>query len=264
MGLHPRALASAIEEARRSGADFVSILPGARCETFWQGAIGLTLIQLLSQLYPLDRVNDPKRPEAIAAGGFILVRRTSYERSGGHEAVARAIIEDIQLARRVKATGGKIRVRLGPDLAWTHMYGSFGEIWRGLRKNAYAGMDFMPHKYVTGALVAVLMAWAPWLILVVGTLGRDAVGVAVGTWGILAQAMAAVPGLVFLRLPWPFAFAMPAGISAYVGIASSSVWHHHRGRILWKGRAIPSSTVDEPGRMGAPTDSGIRLPPASR
>jgi len=114
MGLHPKALASTIAEADRSGADFVSLLPGVRCETFWQGAIASSFLQLLGQLYPLDRVNDPARPEAIAAGGFILVRRSTYERAGGHEAVRRAIIEDIQLARRVKESGGKLLVRLAP------------------------------------------------------------------------------------------------------------------------------------------------------
>ena len=246
MGLHPKALASAIAEAEASGADFVSFLPGVHCQTFWQGAIASTLVQLLGQLYPLDRVNDPARPEAIAAGGFILVRRPAYDRAGGHEGVRRAIIEDIQLARAVKATGGKIVIRLAPSLAWTHMYGNFGQIWRGLRKNAYAGMDFMPHKYVTGAIVAVLMAWAPWLAVLSGLATGQGAMSAVGIWGLLAQAAASAPILVFLGLPFPFAFSLPAGISAYVAIASSSVWHHHRGRILWKDRSIAASTVEIP------------------
>ncbi len=243
MGLHPKALASAIVEAEQSGADFVSLLPGVRCQTFWQGAIASSFLQLLAQLYPLDRVNDPARPEAIAAGGFILVRRSTYIRAGGHEAVARAIIEDIELARRVKASGAKLSVRLAPELAWTHMYGSFGEIWRGLRKNAYAGMDYMPHKYLTGALIALLLAWGPLMTLILGVRAGHAVTIAVGAWGIGAQALATAPILFFLRLrPW-FALTVPAGITAYVAIASSSVWHYHQGRILWKDRSIPSATV---------------------
>lgn len=250
MGLHPRALASSIAEAEASGADFVSLLPGVRCETFWQGAIAASLLQLLGQLYPLDRVNDPARPEAIAAGGFILVRRSVYDRAGGHEAVRRAIIEDIQLARRVKETGGKLLVRLAPSLAWTHMYGSFGNIWQGLRKNAYAGMDYMPHKYVTGALIALLLAWVPWVALVVGLIHREPWTIGMGAWGIIGQALATVPILMFLRLPIPFAFTLPAGITAYVAIATSSVWHHHRGRILWKDRSISSAVVAAPIETG--------------
>ncbi len=252
MGLHPLALASAMAEADRTGADLVSLMPGVRCRTFWQGAIAASLLQILAQLYPLSRVNDPKRPEAIAAGGFLLVRRSTYERAGGHEAVRRAITEDIMLARAVKATGGKLDVRLAPGLAWTHMYGRFGEIWRGLRKNAYAGMDYMPHKYATGAIAGLVMAWAPGLALAHGIYWGQAPAVAVGLGGVLAQVVATAPVLVFLGLPLPFALTLPAGITAYVAIASASVWHHHRGRILWKGRAIASSTVVEPVAESSP------------
>ena len=246
MGLHPGALASAMTAGEEAGADLVSLLPGVHCRTFWQGAIANSFLQLLAQLYPLDRVNDPSRPEALAAGGFLLVRRASYERAGGHERIRRAIIEDIQLARAVKSTGGKLLVRLAPSLAWTHMYGSFIEIWRGLRKNAYAGMDYMPHKFATGAIIALLLAWAPWVALAMGLVTGQRPAMAVGAWGILAQAVASVPPLRFLRLPAAYAFTLPAGISAYVAIASSSAWHHHRGRILWKGRSIPSATVAIP------------------
>ena len=243
MGLHPRALATAMAEADRQGVDLVSLLPGATCETFWQGAIASTLVQILAQLYPLDRVNDPARPEAIAAGGFVLIRRTAYEEAGGHEACRRSIVEDIQLARNVKASGGRLAIRLGPGLAWTHFYGEFAAIWRGLRKNAYAGMDFLPHKYAFGSVAALAMAWGPWLTLGHGLYWRQWPALAIGIWGLVAQALASAPAVIFLRLPWAMAFALPAGITAYVGIATSSVWHHHRGRILWKGRAIPSATA---------------------
>jgi cellulose synthase/poly-beta-1,6-N-acetylglucosamine synthase-like glycosyltransferase len=258
MGLHPRALASAMAEADSSGSDFVSLLPGVRCRTFWQGTIASSLLQLLGQLYPLDRVNDPARPEAIAAGGFILVRRSVYELAGGHEAVRRAIIEDIQLARRVKETGGKLVVRLAPVLAWTHMYGSFGQIWQGLRKNAYAGMDYMPHKYVTGAVIALILAWSPWIALAIGLKGGIWGNGVVGAWGIAAQAVASAPILIFLGLPAVFALTLPVGITAYVAIASSSVWHHHRGRILWKDRTIPSNTVAV-SRPGEADETGENL-----
>ena len=248
MGLDRRALVSAVSAGEDSGADLVSLLPGVRCETFWQATIAASFLQLLGQLYPLDRVNDPARPEAIAAGGFLLVRRSAYRNAGGHAAVAHAIIEDIELARRVKATGGKLLVRLAPDLTWTHMYGRFGEIWRGLRKNAYAGMEYQPHKYVTGAIIALILAWAPWVAAGLGLVEGRSPTIALGIWGILAQAVATVPILVFLRLPYWYGLTLPAGISAYVAIATSSVWHHHRGRILWKDRAISAKVAESSSR----------------
>ena len=253
--LHPEALSTAWRKAQETGADLVSFLARPACDSFWQGTIALSFMQVLAQLFPLDRVNDPRRAEAIAAGGFILVRRSMYDRAGGHEGVRREIIEDIQLARRVKGNGGRLSVHLAPDLVWTHMYGSFGDIWRGLRKNAYAGMDYQFHKYVVGTVVALLMAWGPPSALAWGLLGYafplaapgwPALWIGLGLWGWLAQALASAPLIRYLKLSAPFAFSLPAGIAAYVAIASASVWHHHRGRVLWKGRVYSARTVNPP------------------
>ncbi|QDV35431.1 glycosyltransferase [Tautonia plasticadhaerens] len=250
--LHPRALATAMEQADRAGADLVSFLGRPRCETFWQGSIALALVQILSMLYPLRRVNDPTRAEALAHGAFVLIRRSTYDRVGGIGSVRGEIVEDIRFASRVKAEGGRIRASAAPALSQTHMYGTFGDIWRGLRKNAYAGMDYLPHKYVTGSILGLLMAWAPPLSLLIGLVGlltprapspSPVAWAAVGLSGWLAQAAAAMPAVVFLELPRIFAFSLPAGIAAYVAITSASVWHYARGRVLWKDRAFPSRVV---------------------
>jgi hypothetical protein len=81
----------------------------------------------------------------------------------------------------------------------------------------------MPHKYVTGALIAMLLAWAPWMALASGWRDGSWASIAVGAWEIAAQAVASAPILLFLRLPIVFAFTLPAGITAYVAIATSSV-----------------------------------------
>lgn len=243
MDLHPRALLTAVVAARRESVDLVSLMPGVDCRTFWQGTIAASFLQVLVQLYPLDRVNDPKSPLAIAAGGFILIRRAAYERAGGHEAGRHDIVEDIKLARRVKDSGGRLHVRLAPDLGRTHMYGSFREIWRGLRKNAYAGMDYKLHKFAFGMLGALLLAWGPHLTMTRGLLDGSPWRVAAGVWGIAAQVAASLPLAVFLRISPFYTLAVPLGITAYTAIAASSVWNHHRGRILWKDRALSSAEV---------------------
>ena len=243
MGLHPRALSTALAEANRVGADLVSFLPGVHCETFWQRTIAASFLHILAHLFPLDRVNDPNRVEAIAAGGFLLIRRAVYEQIGGHAAVRHAIVEDIALARNAKQTGARLAVRLAPQLAWTHMYGTFAEIWVGLRKNAYAGMDYQPHKLVVGAVVALLFAWTPLLAILVGMSTRSWVIAGLGLWGVLAQVAATIPNLLFVRAAFPYALALPLGMTAYVAIASASAWHYHRGHVHWKGRSIAAETV---------------------
>ena len=74
---------------------------------------------------------------AAANGQYILVRREIYERTGGHEAVKSAILEDVELARRIKSNGGKLffcRVPRGFEPACT---GLLPSMWQGWTKNLY-------------------------------------------------------------------------------------------------------------------------------
>lgn len=270
MGLHPRALATAIDQANRVEADLVSFIARPEIHSFWQAAIAITLGEVLFTMYPPHRINDPKSSVALAAGGFLLVRRSVYERIGGHEAVRAEIVEDIQIGRLIKESGARLSVHLAPDLAWTHMYGSFGDLWRGLRKNAYAGMEYQLHKYITGAIGGQIMAWTP----VVATI----VGLAIGSWplaivgiaGWLAQALSAAPSIPYLRISPLYALTLPLGSFAYTAIATSSVWNHYRGRILWKGVTFSAREVREAGRTdrgragaapAAPSVSATAAPP---
>lgn len=244
--LDPRAIATAMGEAERTGADLVSLLGMPRCRTFWQRTIGLAIVHILASLYPLGRVNDPRRADAIAHGAFILVRRAALEAAGGLEEVKSEIVEDIKLARNVKVSGGRVLARPAPALVQTHMYGSFADIWRGLRKNAYAGMDYAPHKFVTGALITLLFAWTPVVALAAGLAGAGWPLLAAGATGWASMALAAWPAAAFLGLPLGWGLSLPIGLSAYVAITAASAWHYHRGRVLWKDRAFaaPRPTPD--------------------
>lgn len=251
MRLHREAVATAVEEASRRRAEAISLVPRFACESFWQGSVASALMRAIAQMFPEHRANDPNSRVALAAGGFILVRRSAYDRAGGHAAVRREIVEDIALARCLKAAGARPVLRYAPALAWTPMYGSFGDIWRGLRKNAYAGMNYQLHKFVVGGSAAMVLAWAPIAALTAGVIGTSAPLIVVGLWGWLAQGLATWPTIRYLGIAPVYALAHPAGLSAYVAIATSSVWHHHRGRIHWKGRTYDARSV------AAPPDPGV-------
>jgi chlorobactene glucosyltransferase len=56
---------------------------------------------------------------------------------GGHEAVRSAILEDVELARLVKASGGRLLFLPGSAWVRTPMYRRFFEMWSGWTKNLY-------------------------------------------------------------------------------------------------------------------------------
>jgi len=133
----PGSLAALLERAQTEGADLLSVSPGQRTPTWWEKAVIPLVYVHLARLYRFEDVSDPQSPAAAANGQYILIRREAYRRAGGHEAVRGEILEDVELARRVKASGG--RLLFLPGAAWvrTRMYQSFSEMWRGWTKNLY-------------------------------------------------------------------------------------------------------------------------------
>jgi hopene-associated glycosyltransferase HpnB len=243
---HPQAVRQAVRLLHAGPYDVVSMFPQLEFSCLSE-QIGLTgLVTLLALGYPAGQVNDPKSTQALAAGGFILVRRPAYDAVGGHAAVKDKIIEDLNLARILKSSGARLHIRLTRDLITTRMYEDFPDMWEGLAKNAYAGMEYQMRKFVVGGLVGLIVAVLPPVYFVAS------LAIALATypatpklWTIVALS-ALINVLMFLihrrtirhfRLPALHAWLMPASIGLYQIIAAGSVYQHQvKGGNVWKGR----------------------------
>jgi chlorobactene glucosyltransferase len=126
-----------VQRAEDERADLLSISPGQETPTWWEKSVIPFVYVRLASLFRFEEVSDPHSPVAAANGQYMLVRRDIYERSGGHEAVKSKILEDVELARRIKARGGKLLFLPGAQWVRTRMYHSFRDMWQGWTKNLY-------------------------------------------------------------------------------------------------------------------------------
>ena len=133
----PGSLAATLEIAEREGADLLSVSPGQITPTWWEKAVIPLVYVNLARLYRFEDVSNPASLAAAANGQYLLVRRAAYERAGGHEAIRNRVLEDVELAKRVKAAGGKLIFLPGAEWVRTRMYRTFGEMWRGWTKNLF-------------------------------------------------------------------------------------------------------------------------------
>ncbi len=155
---YPGSLRHLLKRAEESGADLLSVSPGQRMLRWWEKAVMPLIFVELARLYPFDKVNDPNAPDAAANGQYILIRRSAYEAVGGHAASPQAVLEDVDLARRVKAAGKRLLFLPGGGWVETRMYASFGGMWRGWTKNLfllYSGST----RRVLLALLRLLLAY---------------------------------------------------------------------------------------------------------
>ena len=194
---------------------------------------------------PLALAYRLRRPAvATAVGQAMLFRRAAYEAGGGHAAVRGGIVEDITLARRVVAGGGRWRMaRLG-DLIACRMYHGGRAAADGLSKNLFAvfGFRVLPYLFAWGWLV--LLCLKPWLDLALYAAGRPigvplaavlaCIGLALALWLFVYHQLGA---------PLRAAVAYPVAAAVMGAVALRALWLGLRGRLVWKGRGLARPRV---------------------
>ena len=141
---HSDSLSIVLEYARREGAALASLVPEMRCDTFWERVVQPLSGIVLMRSFPLYKVNDDRDKLAFANGQYILIRKDSYAKCGGHVAVRDRFVEDIYLAKAVKSQGDPIRAAMGTEISSTRMYTSLPQIVRGWSRIMYDSMGRKP------------------------------------------------------------------------------------------------------------------------
>jgi glycosyltransferase involved in cell wall biosynthesis len=131
----PGSLARSLAEARQHGAALLSYSPEQEVDGIWEKAVMPVIFAELATTYSPSRVSDPGSSAAAANGQYLLISRRAYDAVGGHAAIAGSLLEDVALARKVKASGQKIFFRYGGDAVRTRMYRSFAKLREGWTKN---------------------------------------------------------------------------------------------------------------------------------
>ncbi|WP_026689381.1 glycosyltransferase [Alteribacter aurantiacus] len=75
-----------------------------------------------------------------AHGAFMMFRRASYDRIGGHESVKNSLVEDVHISRQVKKSGYRVKLSNITSLVSCDMYHSNREVWEGFAKNMFPGL----------------------------------------------------------------------------------------------------------------------------
>ena len=242
----PGSLARSVAEAQTHGAALLSYSPAQVAASFWEKAILPVVFAELTAHYPTAEVNDPRSPVAAANGQYLLISREAYAAAGGHAAVATTLLEDVALAKLVKASGRRLCFRFGGDAVRTRMYRNFAQLWEGWTKNLVL---LFPRPLRLAALRALEF------LAIAGGLAVAALGL-LRSWplpGGIALLVALAVGANFLRrirrahFPWLETLLAVVGLPVFVSLLACS-WLNYRWRneVTWKGRSYAASRPQGP------------------
>ncbi|MBN2388748.1 MAG: glycosyltransferase [Anaerolineales bacterium] len=256
----PEALAAVHNSADETGADLFTIMTAQEMKTFWERVVLPLVFTALSVGFTPRRANDPSKPDAIANGQFIFIRRQIYVAIGGHAAIRDSIVEDKDLAVLLKRAGYRLVVADGRQVARTRMYTSLPEMWEGWTKNIFLGLKGSAGMLLLGALGAFLSLMAALVLPVwlasglawwLGGITLFGAGPGAGAL-VAAEAAALWATLIFWRilvlkdmhLPGGYALTVPLGAAVFAAMMFASTWKVLSGRgVTWKGRRYQGSVT---------------------
>ena len=157
----PGSLKLALREAESFKVDMLSYSPAQEVNGVTKRGVMAVIFAELSSQYPSNLVNDPKVDVAAANGQYLLIRRAAYDAVGGHAAVAASLLEDVELAKLLKAGGYPIRFRFGGEAVHSEMYRTWPALIEGWTKNLAL---LFPQPLVLAAFRATEFCAILWLV----------------------------------------------------------------------------------------------------
>jgi glycosyltransferase involved in cell wall biosynthesis len=238
----PGSLARSVAEAVQQKAALLSYSPEQEVHGFWEKAVMPVIFAELASRYRPAEVSDPASRAAAANGQYILVSREAYDAVGGHAAVATSLLEDVALARAVKASGRRIFFRYGGDAVRTRMYRSFDQLREGWTKNLVLLFSSPVQLAVLRLTEFALIVGSAAVAVMMGLRGRVQT---CATGGIVALVVASV----FLGRIRKAHFSWDANCLALIGLPVFSYLLlrsrilYWRGKVSWKGRTYTAGAA---------------------
>lgn len=174
-----------------------------------------------------------------AVGQLMVFRRDAYFQIGGHELLGAAIVDDLFLARKIKAAGFCWRVASISDLVSCRMYRGGKETVAGFTKNLFAAFDFRISIFIFVYFWLAILFFLPLIILGAWFLGQApqakltelvlCISLSLFVWFIPFKEIGVPIGLGLLY-PWI--------ILANEIVAIRSMLYSLSGRLTWKDRPL--------------------------
>jgi hypothetical protein len=225
------AMASAVALMRAQHLDYLSPFPrqivGSFGERLMQPVNGWVRLSVLDMRYGPD---SHEAGALLANGQFIVVDAQAYKRSGGHEAIKDAMIDDVWLAGTLKFTGSRGVAVRGSEIASCRMYESFAELRDGYTR--WLWVLFPNNKVLVSTCAKVIASDVLPLFAALRGSKLGMLGYGAGVVGRVISGRSSHDRLI------PDALFHPASSALSVALYIESVRRRKKDKVTWKGRAI--------------------------
>jgi hopene-associated glycosyltransferase HpnB len=240
----PDSISTLVSIAQAAPYDMASFMARLYCQSPAEKLLIPAFVYFFFKLYPPAWIANPRRSEAGAAGGCILIRPAALANAGGIAAIRQEVIDDCSLAAKVKRTGGRLWLGASTTTSSIRPYEGFSGIGRMISRSAFSQLRHSSLLLLLSVVgVAVTYLLPPALAL----MGHHTAPVILGVIAWLLMVLSYLPVLRFYRLSPLWALALPLAAVFYVGATLHSAWKYWTGNGgEWKGRIQdPRSKIED-------------------
>lgn len=234
--LQEDALARAVRLVRVAGVDHLAVAPDVVAPTAPVALVVNYFLMWFLLWFRPWRARNPKSAAYAGIGAFNLVRADAYRSIGGHARIALRPDDDIMLGKLLKAAGRAQLFADGDGIVRVEWYRSLGQLARGFRKNAFAGLHYSLALAAGAVIAQLLLAVWPFIAVALST------GIERALYASAAVAqMAAYAGTAVSRRMRPWLTPLyPVAAALFVIILAAAVARTVRqGGIEWRGTRYP-------------------------
>lgn len=161
-----RALSRAVGYAEANELDLLTAFPEVESAGVLADSAFDVVALLMAPAGRLYAMPNPRSRAVGAAGAFILVRQSAWEKSEGFDALRLEVADDFGIATLVKRAGGRCAIVNGVGLIRLRWYTSLSDMIGRTQKNFWAVVGrFSVARLLVAAAVMLTLAWAPLLLL---------------------------------------------------------------------------------------------------
>ena len=234
--LAPGMLAALHNKLEHERLDMVSIMARLPVISAVEKLLTPAFIYFFKWLYPFALSNRANTSIAAAAGGCILLRRSLLEQSGGFHALRHALIDDCELAKRLKAVGARLWTGQSDGVVSQRGYPTLAAFWNMVARTAFTQLNYR----VSALLLATVSLLWLFLMPVVAVFVPSAWFA--GVCALTLMVVSYMPTVRIYRLSPAWALSLPVAAVLYLLMTWTSAWRHVRGETAhWRGRRYATS-----------------------
>lgn len=248
VGFDPGVLRASTALAADQKVDLLTAWASLTARRWWEIIAQPPAAITLLRMFPPDRVNNFDHPRSFANGQFMLFRRESYVRIGGHEAVKSAVLEDLAFAALVHHHDGRVLVSVACSMVQTDMYDSLDGLLGGWKRILVEAAKRNIPRLVTNLILVLGSGLAPiacWAAVIAGLVALTSEGlfglglaaISAGLFGMISQGLMLARIFGRARMPRIGVLGWTVGCLLVCGAILEGIGDLRHGRpIRWGGR----------------------------